>query len=111
MSNLQAKISPSAEEFDVKSVGHSSQGCRSSLVDRTKLTVLKVKHQLDLERIVKVQQELAEQQIQSQFDKVELDAMEMVDQVVHFNQVKSKSIISQSADLQNYRNSIGSQHP
>ena len=35
----------------------------------------------------------------------------MVDQVVHYNQVKSKSIISQSADLQNYRSGIGSQHP
>ena len=63
------------------------------------------------ERIVKLEQELAELQIQSQLDKAELDAMEMVDQVVHFNQVKSKSIISQSADLQNYGNSIGSQHP
>ena len=63
------------------------------------------------ERIVKLQQELAELQIQSQLDKAELDAIEMVDHVVHFNQVKSKSIISQSADLQNYSNSIGSQHP
>ena len=63
------------------------------------------------ERIVKLEQELAELQIQSQLDKAELDAMEMVDQVVHYNQVKSKSIISQSADLQNYGNSIGSQHP
>ena len=63
------------------------------------------------ERIVKLEQELAELQIQSQLDKAELDAMEMVDQVVHFNQVKSKPIISQSADLQNYGNSIGSQHP
>ena len=58
------------------------------------------------ERIVKLEQELAELQIQSQLDKAELDAMEMVDQVDHFNQVKSKSIISQSADLQNYGNSI-----
>ena len=63
------------------------------------------------ERIVKLEQELAKLQIQSQLDKAELDAMEMVDQVVHYNQVKSKSIISQSADLQNYSNSIGSQHP
>ena len=63
------------------------------------------------ERIVKLEQELAELQIQSQLDKAELDAMEMVDQVVHYNQVKSKSIISQSADIQKYSNSIGSQHP
>ena len=63
------------------------------------------------ERIVKLEQELAELQIQSQLDKAELDAMEMVDQVGHYNQVKSKSIISQSADLQNYSSGIGSQHP
>ena len=38
--------------------------------------------------------------------------MEMVDQVVHCNQVKSKSIISQSADLQSYSSGIGRlQHP
>ena len=85
MSNLRAKISSSAAEA-------RSQAAIS-------------------ERIVKLEQELAELQIQSQLDKAELDAMEMVDQVVHFNQVKSKSIISQSADLQNYGNSIGSQHP
>ena len=85
MSNLRAKISSSAAEA-------RSQAAIS-------------------ERIVKLEQELAELQIQSQLDKAELDAMEMVDQVVHFNQVKSKSIISQSADLQNYNNSIGSQHP
>ena len=85
MSNLRAKISSSAAEA-------RSQAAIS-------------------ERIVKLEQELAELQIQSQLDKAELDAMEMVDQVVHFNQVKSKSIIGQSADLQNYGNSIGSQHP
>ena len=85
MSNLRAKISSSAAEA-------RSQAAIS-------------------ERIVKLEQELAELQIQSQLDKAELDAMKMVDQVVHFNQVKSKSIISQSADLQNYGNSIGSQHP
>ena len=85
MSNLRAKISSSAAEA-------RSQAAIS-------------------ERIVKLEQELAELQIQSQLDKAELDAMEMVDQVVHFNQGKSKSIISQSADLQNYGNSIGSQHP
>ena len=32
------------------------------------------------ERIVKLEQELAELQIQSQLDKAELDAIEMVDQ-------------------------------
>ena len=85
MSNLRAEISSSAAEA-------RSQAAIS-------------------ERIVKLEQELAELQIQSQLDKAELDAMEMVDQVVHFNQVKSKSIISQSADLQNYGNSIGSEHP
>ena len=85
MSNLRAKICSSAAEA-------RSQAAIS-------------------ERIVKLEQELAKLQIQSQLDKAELDAMEMVDQVVHYNQVKSKSIISQSADLQNYSNSIGSQHP
>ena len=85
MSNLRAKICSSAAEA-------RSQAAIS-------------------ERIVKLEQELAELQIQSQLDKAELDAMEMVDQVVHYNQVKSKSIISQSADLQNYNNSIGSQYP
>ena len=63
------------------------------------------------ERIVKLEQELAELQIQSQLDKAELDAIETADQVVHYNQVESKSIISQSADLQNYSSGIGSQHP
>ena len=85
MSNLQAKISSSAAEA-------RSQAALS-------------------ERIVKLEQELAELQTQSQLDKAELDAMEMVDQVGHYNQVKSKSIISQSADLQNYSSGIGSQHP
>ena len=85
MSNLRAKISSSAAEA-------RSQAALS-------------------ERIVKLAQELAELQTQSQLDKAELDAMEMVDQVGHYNQVKSKSIISQSADLQNYSSGIGSQHP
>ena len=85
MSNLRAEISSSAAE------------ARSQAVIS--------------ERIVKLEQELAELQIQSQLDKAELDAIEMLDQVVHYNQVKSKSIISQSADLQKYNNSIGSQHP
>ena len=85
MSNLRAKISSSAAEA-------RSQAALS-------------------ERIVKLEQELAELQTQSQLDKAELDAMEMVDQVGHYNQVKSKSIISQSADLQNYSSGIGSQHP
>ena len=112
MSNLRAKRSSlSAEEVDDKSVGHSSQGSRSGLADRTKLTALKVKHQVGLERIAKMQQELAEMRIQSQSVKAELDAIDMVEQAISYNQVESKSIIGQSADHQNYSSGIGSQYP
>ena len=45
------------------------------------------------ERIVKLQQKLAELQIHSQLYKVKLDAMEIVDQVVHFSQVFYINII------------------
>ena len=94
MSNLRAKqSSSSAEELDNKSVGHSNQGFRSSSVDRPKLAALKARRQVKVdfsERIVKLQQELAELRIQ----KAALDAIDKVDQDVCYNQVESKAIIS-----------------
>ena len=116
MSNLRAKTSSSAEEFDVKSVGHSSQGYRSSLGDRAKLAALKARRQVKVnfsERIVKIKQELAELEILEsiQADKAAFDAIDMVDQDISYNQAESKSIIGQSADLQNYSSGISSQHP
>ena len=65
------------------------------------------------ECILKIKQELAELEILEfiQADKAALDAIDLVDQDISYNQVESKSIISQSADLQNYSSGIGSQHP